>query len=122
MPHIFTGTEELFVAQMLNLDLIDGINFQKGCYPGQEIVARMKYLGKLKKRLAYISYQPTTIENAHNIQSEQKNVGQLLYSSKEDMQQHSLAVINIEAIEKNALSIIDNEGQKLHVRIEQQFA
>ena len=39
------------MAQMANLDLIGGVNFKKGCYPGQEIVARMQYLGKLKRRM-----------------------------------------------------------------------
>ena len=36
---------------MVNLELIGGVNFNKGCYPGQEIVARMQYLGKLKRRM-----------------------------------------------------------------------
>lgn len=51
IPTIFPEVSETFVPQMLNLDLIDGINFKKGCYPGQEIVARMHYLGKLKQRM-----------------------------------------------------------------------
>lgn len=48
------ATQELFVPQMANLDLIGAVNFKKGCYPGQEIVARTQYLGKLKKR-AYLA-------------------------------------------------------------------
>ena len=48
---ILPQTQEQFVPQMANLDLIGGINFKKGCYPGQEIVARMHYLGKLKRRM-----------------------------------------------------------------------
>jgi folate-binding protein YgfZ len=51
VPNIFAGTAELFVPQMTNLHLINGVNFQKGCYPGQEIVARMQYLGTLKRRM-----------------------------------------------------------------------
>ena len=51
LPLVTTPTQEEFVPQMLNYDLIGGISFQKGCYPGQEIVARTKYLGKLKKRM-----------------------------------------------------------------------
>jgi folate-binding protein YgfZ len=51
IPMIYTPTSEAFVPQMVNLQLIDGINFKKGCYPGQEIVARMQYLGKLKRRM-----------------------------------------------------------------------
>ncbi len=51
LPLITTPTQEEFVAQMLNYELIGGVSFQKGCYPGQEIVARTQYLGKLKKRM-----------------------------------------------------------------------
>lgn len=50
-PQVFASTREMFIPQMLNLDALKGINFKKGCYPGQEIVARMHYLGKLKKRM-----------------------------------------------------------------------
>ncbi len=49
LPAISTENSEAFVPQMTNLELIDGINFKKGCYPGQEIVARMQYLGKLNE-------------------------------------------------------------------------
>ncbi len=51
IPVILPATQEQFVPQMANLDLIGGVNFKKGCYPGQEIVARMQYLGKLKRRM-----------------------------------------------------------------------
>ena len=51
IPVILPKTQEQFVAQMVNLELIGGVNFKKGCYPGQEIVARMQYLGKLKRRM-----------------------------------------------------------------------
>ncbi|NNC99811.1 MAG: folate-binding protein YgfZ [Gammaproteobacteria bacterium] len=51
IPHLGAGTSELFIPQMLNLDLLNGISFNKGCYTGQEIVARMHYLGNLKQRM-----------------------------------------------------------------------
>ena len=51
IPIIVPATQEQFVPQMVNLELIGGVNFKKGCYPGQEIVARMQYLGKLKRRM-----------------------------------------------------------------------
>ncbi len=51
IPVILPQTQEQFVAQMVNLELIGGVSFKKGCYPGQEIVARMQYLGKLKRRM-----------------------------------------------------------------------
>jgi len=51
IPVILPETQEQFVPQMVNLDLIGGVSFQKGCYPGQEIVARMHYRGTLKQRM-----------------------------------------------------------------------
>jgi len=51
VPVILPATQEQFVPQMVNLDLIGGVSFQKGCYPGQEIVARMHYRGILKQRM-----------------------------------------------------------------------
>jgi hypothetical protein len=51
LPQIYLATREAFVAQMLNLDLLDGISFSKGCYTGQEIIARTQHLGRIKRRL-----------------------------------------------------------------------
>ena len=51
IPVILPETQEQFVPQMVNLDLIGGVNYHKGCYPGQEIVARMHYRGTLKQRM-----------------------------------------------------------------------
>ncbi|WP_293775921.1 folate-binding protein [uncultured Oxalicibacterium sp.] len=53
IPHITTATQEKFVPQMINFELLGGVNFKKGCYPGQEIVARSQYLGKLKRRMLH---------------------------------------------------------------------
>ncbi|HSV69253.1 MAG TPA: folate-binding protein [Methylibium sp.] len=47
---VLAATSEAFVPQMLNYELVGGVNFQKGCYPGQEIVARSQYRGTLKRR------------------------------------------------------------------------
>lgn len=57
VPHITSATQEEFVPQMANLELIGGVSFTKGCYPGQEIVARTKYLGKVKRRTYRASVQ-----------------------------------------------------------------
>jgi folate-binding protein YgfZ len=51
IPMITAATQEEFVPQMVNWDTLGGVSFQKGCYPGQEIVARTQYLGKLKRRM-----------------------------------------------------------------------
>ena len=51
IPAIGEGSQDEYVPQMVNLDLVGGVSFNKGCYPGQEIVARMHYLGRLKQRM-----------------------------------------------------------------------
>ena len=51
IPWVTTSTTEKFLPQMLNLDLSGGLSFQKGCYPGQEVIARVHYRGEVKQRL-----------------------------------------------------------------------
>jgi tRNA-modifying protein YgfZ len=51
VPSITAATQDQFVPQMLNLELLGAVNFGKGCYPGQEIVARSQYRGQVKRRL-----------------------------------------------------------------------
>jgi folate-binding protein YgfZ len=51
VPNVYAATAETFVPQMANMQLIDGVSFTKGCYTGQEVIARMQYLGKLKRRM-----------------------------------------------------------------------
>ncbi len=57
LPQITPETSEAFVPTMLNLEPLGGISYQKGCYPGQEVVARMHYLGRLKRRM-YRAHSP----------------------------------------------------------------
>jgi folate-binding protein YgfZ len=52
VPNVFAATVEKFVPQMINLEVLGGVNFKKGCYPGQEVVARSQYLGKLRRRMS----------------------------------------------------------------------
>ena len=51
IPRITAATQEKLVAQMINFDLLGGVNFKKGCYPGQEIIARTQYIGKARRRM-----------------------------------------------------------------------
>ena len=60
IPWVVPATQEKFVPQMINFELVGGVNFKKGCYPGQEIVARSQYLGKLKRRML-----PARVSAAH---------------------------------------------------------
>lgn len=87
VPEISHTTSELFVPQEVNLDLIGAVSFTKGCYPGQEIVARMRYRGKLKRRmfsghidissLHHANY-PRAGDTARTTGGEQKKVGTLV--------------------------------------------
>jgi folate-binding protein YgfZ len=60
IPDVFAATQEAFVPQMINLEVLGGVSFRKGCYPGQEVVARSQYLGKLRRRMnaAHVAAQP----------------------------------------------------------------
>ena len=71
VPTIVAATQEAFVPQMANFDLVGGVSFKKGCYPGQEIVARTQYRGILKRRMAL----------AHLDGSQRPQPGQSVYSS-----------------------------------------
>jgi len=61
IPVIYPATAGEFVLQMANLGALNGVSFQKGCYPGQEIVARMQYLGKLKRRMFLARIETDTL-------------------------------------------------------------
>ena len=55
VARVVAATSEQFVPQMVNLELVGGVNFQKGCYPGQEVVARSQYRGTIKRRAQVLS-------------------------------------------------------------------
>ena len=62
VPQITLPTQEQFVPQMVNFELLGAVNFKKGCYPGQEIVARSQYLGKLKRRTTLVSIADASVK------------------------------------------------------------
>ncbi len=85
IPEITTATQEAFVPQMVNLDALDGINFKKGCYTGQEIVARTHYLGKVKRRtqIAHIDIedQPKSGDIV-TLKNTEEAIGQIVRSAE----------------------------------------
>ena len=66
-PRVVAATQEAFVPQMLNLEFpaVAGVSFTKGCYPGQEIVARTHYLGKVKRRMVRARLATMAMPGAH---------------------------------------------------------
>ena len=101
-PHLHVETQEEFVPQMMNLDLLDGINFKKGCYTGQEIVARMHYLGKLKQRMFVLeSDNIDTVQIAEKIfNQDNKNIGSVAALGKHTNK--LLAVMRIEDLNSSS--------------------
>ena len=115
IPEIVSQTVEEFVPQMVNLQAINSLSFTKGCYPGQEVVARMHYLGKLKRRLFIASVETDTLpEPGEAIMTSNENdqkVGQIVSSSWSiDKKVELLAVLQIEKAEKEVLHIGSNIG------------
>ena len=66
-PRVVAATQEAFVPQMLNMELpaVAGVSFSKGCYPGQEIVARTQYLGKIKRRTFRARLETAVVPGTH---------------------------------------------------------
>lgn len=118
IPEIVADTVEAFVPQMVNLQAINSLSFTKGCYPGQEVVARMHYLGKLKRRLFIASTETDELPSPGeaimtNNENEQK-VGQIVTASwSKDKKVELLAVLQIEKAENEVLHIGSSTGTKL---------
>lgn len=122
IPTIYAATSEAFVPQMVNLHLVNGVSFKKGCYPGQEIVARMHYLGTLKRRM-YL---------AHILSDTAPQPGDALYGSGTENTQSigaivtaqpapeggfdALAVMEIKAVENNSVHLRSSGGAALAFR------
>ena len=82
-----------FVPQMVNLDLLGGISFTKGCYTGQEIVARMKYLGRVKRRMLRFSAPDTPPAPGAPLYADRGVVGQVVSSAPTASGTEFLAVV-----------------------------
>ena len=84
-PHIGPATQGHFVPQMLNLHWLQGVDFHKGCYPGQEIVARLQYRGRLTRwlRLAQLDAETAPEPGTPVFTDDNKNVGEVIDSVAE---------------------------------------
>jgi len=108
VPRVLPNTVDSFVPQMLNLQAIGGLSFTKGCYPGQEIVARTQYLGKLKRRmfLGHVDAErcpaPGTDLYASNDASEQSAGKVVDAQTSPNGGVDLLAVIQLAAVESGA--------------------
>jgi hypothetical protein len=116
MPTIMPETSNEFTPHVINYDEVGGISFNKGCYTGQEIVARMHYLGKLKQRLYQIQFKtsehvlPNTVIMANN-----QVMGHVINSAlQEDGSYIALASLQDSAISQ-PLMLNNGEQSTVHV-------
>jgi folate-binding protein YgfZ len=115
LPQLFAATSEAFVPQMVNLHAIDGVSFDKGCYTGQEVVARMQYLGKLKRRMYRARVAGGTPKPGDELFSREAESGQGT-GKVVDAQPapgggyELLAVIHMAAVERGAPIHLHNEN------------
>ncbi len=116
IPVIVLATQEAYVPQMVNLDLIGAVNFKKGCYPGQEIVARVHYLGKIKQRMYVLetnSNEPAQPADKIFIAGQpDKAAGTVVQAAISKSKQVLLAALQTKAVDENLelrLNSVDGE-------------
>jgi folate-binding protein YgfZ len=102
LPQVYGATSEAFVAQMLNLDLLDGISFKKGCYTGQEIVARTQHLGRIKRRLFRLRLPPGAWQIGDEVRLSDGRQGRLTEVVDGPDGSEALAVLAVEAAAPDA--------------------
>ncbi|PIB46126.1 aminomethyltransferase [Pseudomonas sp. 2822-15] len=115
---VMPQTRELFIPQMLNLQAVGGVSFKKGCYTGQEIVARMQYLGKLKRRLYRLSLDAAQLpEPGTPLFSPNHNsaIGEVVIAAKADQSIELLAVLQAEAADNGDVHVGSLEGPGLNL-------
>jgi tRNA-modifying protein YgfZ len=95
LPEIRPETHEAFVAQMLNLDLLGGIDFEKGCYTGQEIIARTHYRGAIKRRMFRFAAASPPPRPGTRIVSGTQHAGDVVDSASTEQGCELLAVISL---------------------------
>jgi folate-binding protein YgfZ len=116
IPVITASTIDTYVPQMANMHLINGVSFTKGCYPGQEIVARMHYLGKLKRRMYRIGFAAQDKPKAGTAlvtesSTESQDIGSIFSTQQTpDGNYEALAVIQVNDAENSQLKLGDTKG------------
>ncbi|MGG2397703.1 YgfZ/GcvT domain-containing protein [Pseudomonas sp. SH1-B] len=113
---VFGATRELFIPQMINLQALGGVSFKKGCYTGQEIVARMQYLGKLKRRLyrlRLVGAQQPAVGSELFSPVHGSSVGEVVLAAQDNEAVELLAVLQEDAVNDGRIHLGSNEGPAL---------
>ena len=115
---VMPSTRELFIPQMLNLQAVGGVSFKKGCYTGQEIVARMQYLGKLKRRLYRLQLDGSELPEPGTplfSPTHGSSIGEVVIAARGVQNIELLAVLQAEAAEGGDIHLAALEGPALHL-------
>lgn len=112
LPQVYPQTHEAFVAQMLNLDLLGGVAFEKGCYTGQEIIARTHFRGAIKRRMFRFECASAPPAPATRIIAGDQHAGDVVDAAATSAGCELLAVINL-AQRDAALELESNRGVAL---------
>ena len=121
IPVITARSIDAYVPQMTNMQLVNGVSFTKGCYQGQEIVARMHYLGKLKRRMYRIGFaaseKPETgTALVTETSTESQDIGAILSAQENpDGNYEALAVIQVKDAEESKLKLGDAKGPDVEI-------
>ena len=118
LPMVFEQTVEAFVPQMTNMQLVNGVSFTKGCYTGQEVVARMQYLGSLKRRMYRVAIDgdcpaPGTGLYAPDSKSAQGAGKVVLAAATPEGNCEALIVTEIASAEEGNVRLVDEHGPAL---------
>ncbi|MDO5686113.1 MAG: folate-binding protein [Neisseria sp.] len=111
-PHIAAATGESSVAQMLNQHLLGGVHFKKGCYPGQEIIARAQYRGQVRRGLATYHAAQVLPAGAKVLAADGSDVGVVLNSARDDSGSLNLCVVKHDAARQTLTA--DQQALSLH--------
>ena len=109
------ATFEAFVPQMLNYESVDGVNFKKGCYPGQEVVARSQFRGTLKRRAFIVQSQEPLHAGQEVFSSTEANqpCGLIAQAASWQGQHVAIAELQLSAVDGSALHAGQADGPQL---------
>lgn len=116
LPRVVAANQEQFIPQMVNFEAVGGVSFKKGCYPGQEIVARTQYLGKIKRRMYRVAVDALTTAGADLYAPEtgEQSCGNVVLAAQTGTNRsEALVVLQASTVEAGLVHLGSPTGPKL---------
>lgn len=115
VPRITAATVDQFVPQMINLERVGGVDFQKGCYPGQEVVARSQYRGTLKRRMHLFAtdHAAQPGQEIFHTDDPSQPAGMVVNAATDSTGTHLLAEVKLAALDSGMLHLGSVQGPAL---------